>query len=82
MVVRVDRLDHLGVPEQGEDMGPLIDGVVGDEGQLRGIAQVQRAAQLPAEPADQRAGPYIVQPPADFSPFSTWASLLLSRTLT
>ena len=32
-------------------MSALIDGVVRDEGQLRGVAQVQRASQLPAEPA-------------------------------
>ena len=46
---RVDRLDHLRVPEQLQDVGSLDNGVVLDKGQLWGVAQLERPAQLPAQ---------------------------------
>ena len=51
LVGGIDGLDHLGVAQHLQNVGALVDGVVPDEGQLGGVAQVERAAQLPAQVA-------------------------------
>ena len=48
-IVRVFRLYRLGVPENGEDVGAVVNGVVPDKGEFRGGPKVHSVTQLPAE---------------------------------
>lgn len=61
----------LHVVEEFQNVGALLNGVVGLEDQLRGVPQGEGPAQLPAK-----------VPPADFSPRMTSLTSLWSRTLT